>query len=155
MFRISDYRNCRHYGPLIAERVWTAWWQDSGVALVDFTRHVDEMADDRPIPAAFVAHDQDGYAGSAFLIESDLDERPECRPWIAALWVEEGKRGRGIATALLRAAAAGAAELGHETVHLCCRRHLESFYETRGWRVEERGVGPHDLSVLIHRRKDA
>ncbi|MGG2476680.1 GNAT family N-acetyltransferase, partial [Rhizobium sp. BR5] len=31
MYSISDYRDCQSHGPTIAERVWTAWWQDSGL----------------------------------------------------------------------------------------------------------------------------
>ena len=47
-----------------------------------------EMADDRPLPMAVVAHSDHGYLGSAFLIHSDMEERPQYSPWVAAVWVE-------------------------------------------------------------------
>ena len=151
MHQISDYRAHQRYGPLIAERVWTAWWQESGFALSNVVGHMEEMADARPLPTALVAHDADGYAGSAFIIDCDLDERPQYTPWIAALWVEENRRNHGIGTDLLRAAAKTAGELGYKTAYLCCHRDLESFYAKNGWSVLEQDVGDHDLTVMTHK----
>ena len=150
MHHISDYRDQQQYGPLIAERVWTAWWQDSGFPLSNVIGHMEEMADAQALPNALVAHDTDGYAGSVFIIDCDLEERPQYTPWIAALWVEERARNTGIGKALLRAATDKTSTLGYTTTYLCCHRGLESYYEGMGWSRFEQGVGDRDLTVMIH-----
>lgn len=43
MYSISDYRDCQSHGPVIAERVWTAWWQDSGLQVGDVAEHLKDM----------------------------------------------------------------------------------------------------------------
>ena len=91
-FQISDFREHQRYGSTIADSVWNAWWKNAGRALSDVERHLTEMADDRPLPMALVAHDDDGYLGSAFLIHSDMEERPQYSPWVAAVWVEASAR---------------------------------------------------------------
>ncbi len=104
MYSISDYRDCQSHGPIIAERVWTAWWQGSGLKVDDVIEHLKEMTNPHALPTGFVAHDGDAYVGSAFLIHSDLEERPQYIPWVAALWVEEGRRRSGVARALIQTA---------------------------------------------------
>ncbi|UXT49581.1 GNAT family N-acetyltransferase [Agrobacterium tumefaciens] len=148
MYNISDYRDCQSHGPVIAERVWTAWWQESGLQVGDVAEHLKDMTNPHTLPTGFVAHDGDDYVGSAFLIHCDLEERPQYLPWVAALWVEEGRRRSGVARALMQAATQRAAELGHRTSYLCCGRDLETCYINCGWTVLERGVGKHDLTVL-------
>lgn len=95
MYSISDYRDCQSHGPIIAERVWTAWWQDSGLKVGDVLEHLKEMTNPHALPTGFVAHDGDAYVGSAFLIHCDPEERPHYLPWVAALWVEEDRRRSG------------------------------------------------------------
>ncbi|XHE12286.1 GNAT family N-acetyltransferase [Agrobacterium deltaense] len=153
MYRISDYRDCQSHGPIIAERVWTAWWQDSGLHVGDVAEHLKDMVNPHTLPTGFVAHDDDGYVGSAFLIHCDLEERPQYLPWVAALWVEENRRGAGVARALMQAATQRAAELGHHTTYLCCEQNLETYYINCGWTVLERNVGKHDLTVLTRSTK--
>lgn len=148
MHQMSDYRDRQDFGPVIADRVWNAWWKDAGLLLSDVTDHLVEMVDDRPLPLAFVAHDDSGYLGSAFLIECDLEERQQYQPWVAAVWVEETARRRGIGRALVAEAARAAASLGYETSYICCHGELEGFYISSGWTLLERDVGPHSLSVF-------
>ncbi|HEY1779750.1 MAG TPA: GNAT family N-acetyltransferase [Roseiarcus sp.] len=147
-FQISDFREHARYGPTIADRVWNAWWRHAGHSLSDIERHMSEMADDRPLPMAVVAHSDHAYLGSAFLIHSDMEERLQYSPWMAALWVEASERKRGVGRALVAEAAARAASLGYPVVHLCCRPDLEGFYLKSGWSIIEQAVGAKSLSVL-------
>jgi GNAT superfamily N-acetyltransferase len=147
-FRISDFRVHQHYGSTIADRVWNAWWRNAGHPVSDVERHMIEMADDRPLPMALVAHNDRGYLGSAFLIHSDMEERPELSPWVAALWVEAAARKRGVGRALVADAAKTAAALGYPVAYLCCRPELEGFYSEIGWTIIEQAVGAKGLSAL-------
>jgi predicted N-acetyltransferase YhbS len=147
-FRISDFREHQHYGPTIADRVWNAWWRDSGRAVSDVERHMVDMADDRPLPMAVVAHNDHGYLGSAFLIHSDMEERPQYEPWVAAVWVEAAERKRGVGRALIAEAAKTAGSLGYRAAYICCRPELERFYSRIGWKIVEQAAGAKRLSVL-------
>jgi hypothetical protein len=92
-FQISDFREHQHYGPTIADRVWNAWWRNAGHSASDVERHMIEMADERPLPMAFVAHNDRGYLGSAFLIHSDMEERTNygpCRPELERFYLRIG-----------------------------------------------------------------
>ena len=148
MYQVSDYRHYQDLGPVIADRVWHAWWKDAGLQLADVTHHLTEMVDSRPLPTALVAHDESGYLGSAFLIASDLEERTQYTPWIAAVWVDAANRKRGIGRSLVEEAAKTAAALGHRISYIGCHRESEGFYTAFGWKVLERDVGPYGLSIL-------
>lgn len=50
----------------------------------------------------FVLFDQDRPVGTAGLVREDLETRPDLTPWLAAVFVEPGFRGRGYAAALVR-----------------------------------------------------
>jgi len=107
-----------------------------------------EMADDRPLPMAIVAHEGHHYLGSAFLIHSDMDERPQYSPWVAAVWVEAAERKRGVGRALIVQAAKTSDSLGYEAPYICCRPELEGFYSRFGWKIVEQAAGLKRLSVL-------
>jgi predicted N-acetyltransferase YhbS len=106
------------------------------------------MADDRPLPMAIVAHNEHGYLGSAFLIHSDMEERPQYSPWVAAVWVEAAERKRGVGRALIGEAAKNAGFLGYRAVYICCQPELEGFYSRIGWKIVEHTAGAKRLSVL-------
>jgi GNAT superfamily N-acetyltransferase len=148
MFRISDFRDCQHYGSIVADRVWNAWWKSAGQPLSAVEFHMTEMANDAPLPTALVAQDDEGYVGSAFVIRCDLEERARYSPWIAAVWVDPSKRRNGAGSALVIEAAKTARLLGYPEAYICCLQRLESFYEAIGFTLIERNVGAHSLSVL-------
>ena len=138
-FQISDFRQHQHFGPTIADRVWNAWWRNSGREVSDVERHMIEMADDRPLPMAIVAHNDLGYLGSAFLIHSDMEERPQYSPWVAAVWVEAAERKRGVGRALIVQAAKTADSLGYRRgLHLLPTGTREVLLEHR---LEDRRTG--------------
>jgi GNAT superfamily N-acetyltransferase len=147
-FQISDFREHQRYGAIIAERVWNAWWRSAGRPIEDVERHLTEMADDCPLPMAVVAHNQHGYLGSAFLIHSDMEERLQYSPWVAAVWVEASERRRGVGRALVAGAAKSAGSLGYREAYICCRPELEGFYSRSGWKILEQAAGAERLSVL-------
>ena len=121
---------------------------EKGRPVEDVERHVTEMADDRPLPMAIVAHNQHGYLGSAFLIHSDVEERPQYSPWVAAVWVEAAERRGGVGRALITEAAKIAGCLDYRVAYICCRPDLEGFYSRIGSQVVEQAAGAKRLSIL-------
>jgi GNAT superfamily N-acetyltransferase len=100
------------------------------------------------MPRAFVAHEGSVFAGTASVIASDLDERPQYTPWVAAVWIEPEFRSRRIGRQLIAHAARYALGWGATKVYLTARPSRRSLYEELGWRVVEEGVGDLDFTIL-------
>ena len=148
-FTISDLRQRPEFFDNVAMRIWQAWWEPSGTPLDTITGRLRENMLDTPIPLALVAHDGETFLGTASLIASDLPERPQLSPWVAAVWVEPEARRHGVGGALVDRITQDCFALGVNRVYLCARPRMTRFYEALGWAVIERKVGPHDLSVFI------
>lgn len=149
-FTISDLRQRPEFIDTVAMRIWHTWWRDSGRPLDTISgrlRHENLNPD--PIPFALIAHDGVEFLGTSSVIASDLAERPQFSPWVAAVWVEPQARRRGIGAALVDHAMQGCIALGIGRVYLCARPERSGFYEALGWTPIERNVGSHHLSVLI------
>ena len=148
-FAISDLRQRPEFFDSVADRIWQAWWEPSGYPFDYIRGRLEENMQDAPIPLALVAHHSGTFLGTASVIASDLDERPDLTPWVAAVWVEERARGQGIGAALVDAAAHASFALGFARVYLCARVRMTGFYERLGWTLIERRVGSHQLNVFI------
>ena len=95
------------------------------------------------MPIALVAHRGDDFLGTASLIASDLDERPQYTPWVAAVWTEPQAREQGIAPALIERAVGGWFRAGL-CQGLSLRRSAQrrDFYLRLGWTPIEDGRRP-------------
>ena len=106
-----------------------AFWTRSGQGLevvIDLLRQADDP--DR-IPLSLLA--LDGVpAGTVNLIACDSKARPDLTPWLAALYVEPGHRGKGIGAALVRRLTAEAARIGCREMFL--ETDIPGFYERLG-----------------------
>ena len=153
-FTISDLRQHPEFIDTVADRIWQAWWRDSGHPLDYISGRLrDENLNVDPIPFALVAHDGTEFLGTSSVIASDLAERPQFSPWVAAVWVEPQARRRGIGGALVDHATQGCFALGIGRAYLCARLERSGFYQGLGWTSIERDVGPHHLSVFIRDAK--
>ena len=148
-FTISDLRQRPEFFDTGAMRIWRAWWEPNGTPLDHITGLLHENMNATPIPFALVAHDGRSFLGTASVIASDLPERPQLTPWVAAVWVEERARRRGVGGALVNRAALDCFALNVGRAYLCARPRRTAFYERLGWSPIERDVGPHRLSVFI------
>jgi GNAT superfamily N-acetyltransferase len=148
-FTISDLRQRPKFFDTVADRIWQASWKANGYPLDYISGRLCENMSDSDIPFALVAHDGQAFLGTASVIASDLAERPQLTPWVAAVWVEPEARRRGIGAALVKRAAQDCFALGVGRTHLCARPHLLAFYTGLGWTAVETDVGPHHLTVFI------
>ncbi len=149
MASVVDLRRRPDLLDTLADRITAAFWAPSDRTwIADGLR--EHLSRAEPLPCALLAVDEpDGrYRGSALVIPNDLDERPDLTPWLAALWVDEDARERGIGALLVEAAISAAADAGVSCLYLASRRGREAFYGKRGWRLLETEVGRHRLSVM-------
>lgn len=148
-FAVSDLRGCPQFFDVVADRIWQAWWKPHGHPLDLIRGRMRENMEDTPIPLALVAYDGGRFLGTASAIASDLDERPQFSPWVAAVWVEPEARQQGVASALVDHAARACFALGFRRAYLCARAEMTGFYQRLGWTLIERDVGRSRLGVFV------
>ena len=148
-FIISDLRQRPEFFDIVADRIWRASWKEIGYPLDYIAGRLQENLNAEPIPIALVAHDGAEFLGTASVIASDLGERPQFTPWVAAVWVEPPARSRGVGGALVERAARDCFALGIARAYLCARPALTGFYERLGWIAIERDVGARGLTIFI------
>jgi GNAT superfamily N-acetyltransferase len=145
---VVDLRERPEFASAVADRVWRAWWGPKGYALSFIEGLVQQNLDNDPIPLALVAHDRGTFLGTASVIASDLDGRPQYTPWVAAVWVDPEHRSNGVGAALVQAGADRAHMLGFNPAYLCALPSKHRFYERLGWRLVEAGVTEAGLAVF-------
>jgi GNAT superfamily N-acetyltransferase len=100
------------------------------------------------VPFALVVESEARVCGNLLVIDSDEPARPNLKPWVAAVWVDEDMRSRGIARALIDEAVQRCGALGVARVYLTSRPALKPFYTGLGWRVLEDG-GKHGQTLYV------
>ena len=92
----------------------------------------DSITTKNPLPRWYLMLKSHEIIGSFVLIENDFMVRKDLKPWLCALYVEEGERGKELGALLLSHARKEAKALGFDKVYLCTD-HV-GYYEKYGWR---------------------
>lgn len=130
-----------------ANRIWHAWSMSRGLQLKEVIAKLEGIVgSDKEF--TLIAHTGDTFIGTVSLIESDLPERSNLSPWIAAVWVDIEFRKHGVGSALIGAAERLATSFGYGVLHLYCAPELRSFYSNLGWVEIEAEVGKGGSSVF-------
>ena len=145
---ISDLRQESDLLDRVSDRIWQAFWQETGVSHAAIADRVGESLGSGPVPTTFVAHENGNFLGTASLVISDEPSRPMLSPWIAAVWVEPHARERGIGSALVEKATQFAFAHGITRLYLAASTVRRPFYEKMGWRVIERDVPRIGMAIL-------
>ena len=148
-FAVSDLRQRPEFFGVVADRIWRAWWQAQCIPLEHISGRLQDNMKATAIPFTLVAHDAGVFLGTASVIASDLSERPQLTPWVAAVWVERSARRCGIGSTLVNRASRDCLALGFKSAYLCAQPRMTHFYERLGWTIVERSVGEHRLNVFI------
>lgn len=132
---IVDLKSTPQHIPTLA-----AWHHEQwshlypGISVEQRIERMKRYLGDEPIPTMYVWVDDGEVLGSAALVASDMDTRPELTPWLASVYVSDAHRRRGIGAALVRAVMAQARELGSPELFLFTP-DKEDFYAGLGWRT--------------------
>lgn len=84
------------------------------------------------IPAMYICVDGAHLAGTAALVESDMDSHPELSPWLASVYVNPEYRKRGVGAMLVKHIVNHAKEQGIGTLYLFTPDQAK-FYQSMGW----------------------
>src|SRR5687767_8367779 len=113
-----------------------AWWHDQwgegmGYTLDGARTAIEELTVPGGGQAALVALVDGVPAGSAFLVQKDLETHTRLSPWLAGLLVLPQFRWMGLGRLLTAAVVEEAATLGHASVYLYTA--TPDFYRPQGW----------------------
>ena len=111
------------------------------------------MTTNNPLPRWYLMLKGEEIIGSYGLITNDFNSRQDLWPWLAALYVEESERGKGLGGTLLKHGADEAAKLGFSSVHLFTD-HV-GYYEKHGWQYITDGYGVDGEASRIYEFKNA
>lgn len=147
--KIEDLRKRPDLFEVVADRIWKAWWQPYDEPPSDVHAALSEVVEAQDFPFSLVATIEGRFAGTVTAIDTDIDERPDLQPCLAALWVEPEKRGEGIAAALIDAVLHRVAAAGTSRIYLSAKPHLRGFYDAKGWTLMESKVGLDRLDIFL------
>jgi predicted N-acetyltransferase YhbS len=124
------------YLPAVADWIYKEWWNGKpGYSPQRIETKLREASDPTRIPLSLLAMVDGEPAGTVNLIESDYEERPHLRPWLAALLVRPEFQNHGIASALVRHCVEEGKRLGVETLYLGTR--IPDYYKRFGAEIQE------------------
>lgn len=148
-FTISDLRQQPAFFDVVADRIWRGWWKERGFPADYIVGRLRENMNPSPIPFALVAHRGDTFMGTSSVIVSDLEDRPQYSPWVAAVWVDPKYRMQQIGSELVARAAGDAFALNIRRVYLCALKERRRFYVRQGWVPIEENVGDRKVTVFV------
>lgn len=101
------------------------------------------------MPLTFVAVEGEKLVGTVGLWRCDLLSRQDLYPWLAALYIDENQRGRGLGEKLQEHVIQYARTLGYSQLYLysACKEYYERF----GWQYIGDGLDYPNKPVHIYR----
>lgn len=101
----------------------------------------------------FILLDRDRPVGTASLVHTDLETRPELTPWLAGMFVQPASRGRGYGTALVRQVETFASAASVPSLWIYTWT-VEPLYARLGWRrvgLEAHPKRAHNVVLMMRR----
>lgn len=102
------------------------------------------------LPITFVALDGERLVGTVGVWRCDLISRQDLWPWLAALYIDESQRGKGLGERLQQHAVAYARQAGFD--HLYLYALFEGYYERFGWDYIGDGLEYPDQPVRLYHK---
>lgn len=137
--------------PQFAEQAIDWIWRAFGDGLPRefFQSVIDHSQTPGALPLTFIAVEDEQLLGTVGLWRCDLITRQDLYPWLAALYVDEAARGKGLAGKLQEHVIAYALQAGYTELHLwsACR----DFYERYGWQYIGDGLEYPNTQVHLYR----
>ena len=143
---LSDYPDLVPLLALWQHREWACL--HPGETLQIRISQLESQLGYRQIPTTLVAIENGEALGSASLVESDLEARPDLSPWLAGVFVGEQYRRRGIGTDLVKRIMLEAEALGTRTLYLFTTDQ-EQLYARLGWKTFGRQIYHEQHIVLM------
>jgi GNAT superfamily N-acetyltransferase len=149
--QIDYLANHPHFIPTLARWTYQEWHHlRPGDSVERRIERLRTESNGSPIPTVVVAFDGAELFGSAKLVVSDMDTRPELTPWLAGVFVTPRHRRRGIGAALVRRVMDEARHLGIPRLYLYTPS-AAPFYAKLHWSMfEQTKYRDKDVAIMSH-----
>ncbi len=135
VFHLKDRRECLEKICTWHHNEWG--YLNPGRTLEARIEKMREHFDGNTIPATYVAEIDGKIVGSASILESDMPERPELKPWLASVFVDPDYRKNQVGRTVVLKIMQHAREAGIKTLYLYTPDR-EHFYKHMGWKTIEK-----------------
>jgi GNAT superfamily N-acetyltransferase len=130
---VKNFVECPEVIPYVAGILFNQWFASRpDKTLEGLIAQMRTGREDR-VPIGLVGFVDSMPAGTVSLLERDLEECGDLRPWLSGLLVFPEHRRKGVADALIRRVQSDARELGEKEVYLWTE--ITTLYERYGWKV--------------------
>lgn len=135
-----------HHAEQVTEWLWQAFGSQESRGF--FASIVAASQRESEMPLTFIALEGEKMVGTVGLWRCDLISRQDLWPWLAALYIDESHRGKGLGEILQRHVVAYARQLGFESLYLYSA--CKTYYERFGWRYIGDGLDYPDQPVHLY-----
>lgn len=136
-----------HHAEQVTEWLWQAFGQ--GLSRAFFASVIEQSQQPDALPLTFIATEGETLLGTVGLWRCDLISRQDLFPWLAALYIDEPQRGRGLGQALQQHVIQYARQQGYASLHLYAA--FRDYYERFGWQHIGEGIDYPDTRVNLYR----
>lgn len=136
-----------HHAEQVTEWLWQAFGQ--GLSRAFFASVIAHSQQPDALPLTFIATEGETLLGTVGLWRCDLISRQDLFPWLAALYIDEPQRGRGLGQALQQHVIQYARQQGYASLHLYAA--FRDYYERFGWQHIGEGIDCPDTRVNLYR----
>ena len=146
--QILDLRNEPQHISQLAEWHHQEWSSlNPGRTLEQRIESMQSYLGDDLVPSTFIAKDAT-LMGSAAIIVSDMETKPELTPWLASVFVRPDFRNRGVGGLLVQHVMQQARIAGIEQLYLFTPDRA-SFYRRLGWKtLSEEQYREHRVTIM-------
>jgi len=136
------------YAGQVTDWLWQAFGPDQPRGF--FADIVDHSQTPGALPLTFIALQGETLLGTAGLWRCDLISRQDLTPWLAALYIDEPARGKGLGGILQEHVVGAARQAGFDALYLysACR----DYYERFGWGYIGDGLEYPDKTVHLYHK---
>lgn len=136
-----------HHAEQVTDWLWQAFGtsesRDFFASVVATSQREGEM------PLTFIAVEGEKLLGTVGLWRCDLISRQDLHPWLAALYIDEKQRGRGLGAKLQEHVIEHARTLGYPQLYLYSA--CKDYYERFGWQYIGDGLDYPNKLVHLYR----
>jgi len=149
IIEVKNFVDCPEAIPFVAEQLFNQWFATrQGETLEGLIARMRQGKRDA-IPVGLIAFVDGEPAGTVSLLEKDLDECGDLRPWLAGLLVFPKYRTVGAGRALIERLIQVADEIGESELFLWTE--IPALYAKFGW-TEVQGVASDKKAVVMCRK---
>lgn len=131
----------------VTEWLWQAFGNGAGRGF--YAAIVENSLRRQGLPVTFIALEAGRPVATVGLWRSDLLSRQDLTPWLAALYVDEAHRGKGLGRRLLEYVAGFSRRAGFERLYLYTA--FTGYYERFGWEYMGEGMEYPEQRVFLYR----